>query len=106
MGNSSVVWSPADWTRTGEEHQTPDLSPLINELVQRPGWQRDSAVVILIQMESQATANSCRVAVSWEAFCGQQSARLLLKYRDVAAAPMELHAPEPVLECAPPDVPA
>jgi hypothetical protein len=100
---SSVIWSPSDWISAGEEYETPDLSPLLNELVQRYGWTEDSSVVIFIETVLDDCANyagdsglheddayathSPRVSVSWEAFHGQQSARLLVNYQSMAPVP-------------------
>ena len=31
LSNASVVWTPVPWTTEGDEHETPDLSALIQE---------------------------------------------------------------------------
>jgi hypothetical protein len=85
---SSVMWSPPDWISAGEEYRTPDLSPLLNELVQRDGWGEDSAVVIFVETVPTPGPHHPRVSVSWEAFHGQQSARLLVNYQNVGPAPI------------------
>lgn len=45
-----VPWSPAPWGVLGEagpDQQTPDLSPVFQEIVNRPGWARKSIALII-----------------------------------------------------------
>lgn len=47
---ASVPWSPVPWTvvgQAGPDERTPDLSPVIQEIVDRPGWLRRSLVVTI-----------------------------------------------------------
>lgn len=49
---SSVSWPPpAGWTAeaAGPEQQTPDLEPILQEIVDRPGWAADNALVLLVE---------------------------------------------------------
>jgi len=58
-----VAWSPAPWPTKGEvgpDQQTPDLSPLIQEVVNRQGWQRGNAIVVII------AGSGTRRAVSYD----------------------------------------
>jgi hypothetical protein len=48
---ASVAWSPAPWTTVGEvgpAQQTPDISSIIQEIVNRPGWTSGNGLVIFI----------------------------------------------------------
>ncbi len=56
-------WSPAAWTKVGEaglNQRTPDISSVINEIINRPGWSRGNSIVILI------TGTWKRVAFAYE----------------------------------------
>jgi hypothetical protein len=48
---ASVSWSPVNWTTVGEagvNQQTPDLTTIIQELVNRPNWVSGNAIAIII----------------------------------------------------------
>jgi hypothetical protein len=58
---ASVAWSPAAWTSVGEagaDQRTPDLSPVIQEIVDRPGWASGNAMVIIVTGTGERTAES------------------------------------------------
>ena len=60
---ASVVWEIAygdKWAVVHEKHQTPDLSPIIQEIVDRSGWASDNAIVIIV------TGSGKRYAESWK----------------------------------------
>ena len=47
---ASVAWAPPEWTTVGEAgagQRTPDLAPLVQEMVDRPGWAADDMVFII-----------------------------------------------------------
>lgn len=55
----TVAWSPADWTvvgEAGEAQRTPDLSPVLQEVVDRPYWWNGSAVGFTIGGTGHRTA--------------------------------------------------
>ena len=61
---ATVPWSPAAWTSIGEagpDQQTPDISSIIQEIVNRPGWASGNSMVLII------TGNGKRVAESYNA---------------------------------------
>jgi hypothetical protein len=81
---AAVSWSPAPWTAVGDagpDQQTPNLAPLIQEVVDRPGWSPGNALAIII------TGSGRRVA---EAYDGDPSAAPLLhveyRPREIAAS--------------------
>ncbi len=48
---ASVAWSPEPWTTGGErseKQRTPDLSSLIQEVVDQPDWRKGNALVLII----------------------------------------------------------
>lgn len=54
---ASVNWSPPDWNTIGEagpNQQTPDISSILQEIVDRPGWTAGNDMVIII---SGSTSN-------------------------------------------------
>ncbi|MEE9608500.1 MAG: hypothetical protein V3U03_12235, partial [Myxococcota bacterium] len=76
-----VPWNPAPWPSVGEagpDQQTPDLSLVIQEIVDRPGWSSGNALAILI------TGTGQRVA---ESFDGDANGAPLLHVRYVMDGP-------------------
>ena len=72
-------WSPPDWTTIGEGgalQRTSDLSPLVQEIVDRPGWSSGSAMTLLI---SALDLVSNRVAESRDG-SGTKAPRLHVEY--------------------------
>ena len=60
---SSVTWNPEAWPSVGERaerQKTPDLSPIVQEIVDREGWEPGNAVAVII------TGAGNRTAVSWD----------------------------------------
>jgi hypothetical protein len=58
---AGVSWSPAPWTSrlvAGENQRTPDLSLVIQEVVDRPGWNAGNPLVFLINGSGHRTARA------------------------------------------------
>ena len=55
---ASVSWTPGAWVagRAGDDERTPSLIPVIQELVNQPGWTTNSAVVLRIAGTGQRSA--------------------------------------------------
>ena len=56
-----VDWSPANWTivaEAGPAQRTPDISPLIQEVVDRPGFTPGNSIVIVITGTGRRRAES------------------------------------------------
>jgi uncharacterized protein YjiK len=56
---ASAMWSPAAWTAVGAAdsgQRTPDLSALVQEVVNRPGWASDHAIAFTITGSGHRTA--------------------------------------------------
>lgn len=71
-GSSQVAWQPPAWSSVGaagSDQRTPDLSALLQEVVDRGDWQSGNAVVFLIEGSGERTA---------EAYEGSSSAAPLL----------------------------
>ena len=69
---TGVSWSPVPWLTVGEAsvaQQTPDISSIIQEIVDRPGWMSGNSLVVIITGNGERTA---------EAFNGVPAAAPLL----------------------------
>ncbi len=61
MTLASVPWSPVSWTSVGargEDQRTPDLSEVIQEIVDRPDWSPGNAMTIIVTGSGERTAES------------------------------------------------
>ncbi|MEN8158972.1 MAG: metallophosphoesterase [Myxococcota bacterium] len=74
---AAVPWSPPAWLSKGDAgpaQRSPDLSPLLQEIVDRPGWVPGNALAILISGDGVRTAESVEgspagaplLSVDWE----------------------------------------
>ena len=60
---AEVTWSPVEWTtigQAGDDQQTPDISSVIQEIVDRPGWKSGNSIVLVL------TGSGKRVAESYD----------------------------------------
>ena len=96
--SASVTWQPADWRKVGEhggKQRTPNLAPLLQEVVSRKGWQPGNDFALLISSQSKSAK---RVAESYRG--DRKNAPLLyVEYTTTSAgpsAPAPSPAPEPV----------
>jgi len=58
---SAVFWSPPPWTAVGQvglDQRTPDLSAVIQEIVNRPGWASGNSLALIITGTGHRTAKS------------------------------------------------
>jgi uncharacterized protein YjiK len=58
---ASASWSPVPWTVVGEagpDQLTPDIAPIIQEIVNRPGWSSGSSLVIIVSGTGKRVAES------------------------------------------------
>lgn len=46
---ADVPWDVPGWAVDGQTHQSPDLSSLVQELVDRPGWNTDNSMVFIVE---------------------------------------------------------
>ena len=64
---ASVAWSPPSWPTVGAagpDQRTPDLAPIVREIVGRTGWTAGNDLVLIIT--ATGTSTSRRVAASFE----------------------------------------
>jgi PKD repeat protein len=79
---ASVAWAPNAWTsgQAGAEQRTPDLTAVIQEIVNRPDWAAGHALALIV------TGSGSRTAASFDA--SPTTAPLLhIEYLGVAAPP-------------------
>ncbi len=98
--SAAVAWSPPDWTTVGAagpDQQTPDIAPVIQEIVDRAGWAQNNPLALIITGSGERTA---------ESFDGNAAAaaRLHIEYEtsgvaisDFSAAPPNPLVDEPVV---------
>jgi len=58
---ASVLWNPPAWNTVGAsglEQRTPDLSAVIQEVVDRPGWSFDNSIALIVTGTGTRTAES------------------------------------------------
>ncbi len=58
---ASVAWNPPGWHHkdgAGPAQRTPGLSPLIGEIVARPGWQSSNGLAVIISGSGKRVADS------------------------------------------------
>lgn len=58
---ASVAWSPPPWLTpgaSGPEQRTPNLAPIVQEIVSRPGWSSGNALALVISGTGRRTAES------------------------------------------------
>ena len=58
---ASVSWAPLPWLTKGEagpDQQTPNLAPIIQEIVSRPGWVSGNSLALIISGTGERTAES------------------------------------------------
>ncbi|GJL78480.1 MAG: hypothetical protein NPINA01_14690 [Nitrospinaceae bacterium] len=61
LTTASVPWSPAPWNSVGEaglDQRTPDISSVIQEIVNLPGWASGNPLAVIIGGTGERTAES------------------------------------------------
>ncbi len=78
---ASVAWVPPSWPTIqvhGPDQRTPNLAPIVQEIVNRPGWAGGNAVVVIVNGTGRRTA---------EAFDGTFATTLHVEYTTGGAPP-------------------
>ena len=74
--SQAIIWKPAAWTKAderGELQRTPDLAPLIKEVIQHPDWKPGNAIALFIRGKGKRVGT---------AFAGKEGAAQLLMNAD------------------------
>jgi hypothetical protein len=61
-----VVWAIPPWETADKKHQTPNLSNIIQEIIQIEGWEFGNSIVFLIEGSGEETETEFRQAKSSE----------------------------------------
>lgn len=56
--DAEVAWTPADWREAGRVHHTTDLTAVVQEIVERPGWSSGNALALLVTGTGRRVAES------------------------------------------------
>jgi len=75
LTTAKVKWSVPNWTKEDEKFQTPDISSIIQEIVNQAGWARGNALVLLFRDDKSNPSTGIRCA---EAVEGESAAAPLL----------------------------
>jgi len=90
MNGSSVDWNSVPAWTTGNYYDTPDLSTIIQDVVDRAGWSSGNALVVVVTGSGHRTA---------ESYGGTYPATLFVSYELASGLPgrnRQLIAPVPV----------
>ncbi len=63
LTSAAVSWTPQEWSSVGASgpaQTTPGLAPIVQEIVDRPGWSSGGALALII------TGSGKRVAAAWD----------------------------------------
>jgi hypothetical protein len=55
---SSASWNPAEWSTANQKHLTSDLAEVVQEVVDRGGWQADNDMAFMISGSGKRVAES------------------------------------------------
>ncbi len=74
--SASVNWAPTAWNTVNQLHQTPGISTIIQEIVDRTGWSSGNNMVIMIGPGAGCVDTNCQRTA--ESFNGEANAAPLL----------------------------
>ena len=63
---AQVKWAVDNWTTVGQKSQTPDLSAIIQELVNQSSWASGNAVVLIFSDDKSKPSTGIRCADAYE----------------------------------------
>jgi hypothetical protein len=83
--STTLPWPAANWIQdqAGPDERTPNLIPIVQEIINRPGWQSGNALSILFEGTGTRSAYARDEDVS-------KSAKLILKYSYVTPLALEV----------------
>lgn len=55
---AAVGWNPPDWNAVGQHHQTPDISAVVQEIVDRAGWASGNRMAFILSGTGEREAQS------------------------------------------------
>ena len=107
---AKVVWDIPRWMTVhakGPEEQTPDISSVIQEIVNQDGWAAGNAIVLMFRDNPAKPSLGCREAESWDGAGTNvdQIPLLHVEFAEAVAPPPPPPPPPPVEPTPPPVVP-
>jgi MSHA biogenesis protein MshQ len=85
--SAAVNWTPSAWNTISALHQTPDLSRIIQEIVDRAGWLANNNLVLIVEPGSGCLTTTCQRTA--ESYDGERNNGPLLVV-DYTPKPIEL----------------
>jgi hypothetical protein len=88
---AAEIWDPPDWQTAGEagpDQRTPDISGVIQEIVDRDGWSSGNSLAIII------TGSGTRTAASFGG-AGARAATLEVRYASKVSIPAGMESQSP-----------
>ncbi|MCF7976399.1 MAG: hypothetical protein K9N55_21455 [Phycisphaerae bacterium] len=67
---AKVMWSIPEWTEESAKFQSPDLSSIIQEIIDQEGWTSGNAIVLIIRDDKDNPSTGLREAESFEGEAG------------------------------------
>jgi hypothetical protein len=64
--NAEVKWSIENWTTVGQRSSSPDISAIIQEIIDQPGWVSGNALVLIISDDKSKPSTGVRCAEAQE----------------------------------------
>ena len=61
---ASVIWNPVNWTEEGQKDKTSDITSVIQEIIDQPGWSFGNALVIILSDNPANPSKGVRCAES------------------------------------------
>jgi hypothetical protein len=62
---AQVVWEPEDWIATHQKHNTSNITPIIQEIIDHKDWTIGNALVLIISDNPANPSQGTRCAESW-----------------------------------------
>jgi hypothetical protein len=63
---AQVKWAVENWTTVGQKSKTPDLAPILQELVSQAGWASGNAIVLIFSDDKSNPSTGIRGADAYE----------------------------------------
>jgi hypothetical protein len=84
---TQVPWAVANWTAAGQKSQTPDISAILQEIVEQPGWVDGSTLVLAFRDDKSTPSTGIRSAVAYEGGFSQSPLLHIEVFNPAAYAP-------------------
>lgn len=85
LSTHSISWSPSAWT-SGSIYNSPDITSIVQELVNRSGWSSGNSMAMLITSTdtNASNTNNRRTAAAYDKGQGVAT-KLIINYQDTSA---------------------